>query len=200
MKSAFRVITLSSLAFCTAAVSASDNCIDVTGEINNNAVNVVYPNEAVATFPQFFFYTMGVADVKVTLPDLNKPKKLNCTLLGEPTGAGIIPDAPAYQYEHLLVCNDVDQSEIAFQTYQTAEMPSEDVIEDTCYSDPSTGLSIPFVENAVVNTGRRQKGLFYNVNGSAKIEGCVNIVDQVNGVPIFEINMAVVDTNICYAD
>lgn len=186
MKSAFRVITLSSLAFCMTTVNASDNCANVTGEINNNAVDVIYPNS-------LGFYTTGVANVKVKKPNSAKSEKLTCTLLGEPTGTA---PGSGYQYEHLLVCDDAAQSEISFQTYLTGTDVSPDVLDEYCTSEASS----PFVEEAVVNTGRRLKGLFAGVsNGTVRIEGCVNPVGFDQG-PVLEINMAVVGGEVCYSE
>jgi hypothetical protein len=187
MKSAIQVISLLGLTFCTAAVKAECDPLTsttavVSGEINNNAVSIVSPNDAVISDPTGqTFYTLGVADIKMIKS--NSRIKLNCTLLGEPTGI-----APGYgnQYDHMLVCDDEQQSEISFETRFIPGELSDDEIDDFCDNEQS----VQFVEEAIVNENRRRKGLFANATGAVIVKGCVNFVGA-DPYPVIEINMGV---------
>jgi hypothetical protein len=161
--------------------------VRVRGEIDNNAVNVEYPNVPGQ-------YTLGVADLKLRAN--GDRLTVNCTLLGEPTG----DEQGRYQYHHMLVCNDEQQSQVAFETgfvnlgyepdYESifGQNPvlTDDEVGDFCAID----AVLHFVEQADVNEGRRNKGLFGSATGSLHVVGCVNIAGF-DDSPIIEINMGV---------
>jgi len=186
MRTTFSIVLVLSIVFSITmvqAIQAEDTCtvgtnVSVRGEIDNNAVNLEYPNELGQ-------YTMGIADIKIG--DDKQMVKMNCALLGEPTGE----ENPyvGHQYDHMIVCNDGQQSEIAFKTTIVAQdsyLPNvltSDEIEDFCHNP---GAVLGFEEKAEVNEDRFSKGLFQGASGNLRIVGCVNLVDSV-----VEINMGV---------
>lgn len=185
MKSTLQIIPVLSLAFCISTVKAEcpDDSVSasISGEINNNTVSVVSPNDAVIIDPASQFYTLGVADIKIKTR--GERLNMNCTLLGEPTGT---PPGGGHQYDHMLVCDDALQSEIAFETKFIPGELSSDEIDDFCYD----GQILQFVEEATINEHRRRKGLFAGASGALTVKGCVNFVG-VDPYPIIEINMGV---------
>jgi hypothetical protein len=196
MKTAFSIVSALSIVLVITAAQANDECkrVKIKGEIDNNIVNIQSPNN-------LGDYTMGVADLKAKRG--RKTVKLTCTLLGEPTGDLTLPGLK--QYDHMIVCDDSDQSELSFRTgfvnvgpsnnYDAGFFPipglpilSDDEIDHFCGSE----ATVWFIERADVNEARRSKGLFEGAKGGLDVVGCVNIVGyEDDGVPIQEVNMDV---------
>ena len=164
-------------------VQAAENCVSgesvsVKGDIDNNIVNVRNPNG-------LGLYTMGVA--RLGLKSERKSIKLHCALLGEPTGEQ--NPTVGHQYDHMIVCDDGQQSEIAFKTRFVAQdstltnVLTNEEIEDFCHTPYAV---VAFKELAEVNGERLTKGVFQGASGQLIVAGCVNALGS--GM---EVNMSV---------
>lgn len=171
MKKLISILLVLSLAIGITAVQAAENCdggtvVSLKGQIDNNAVTTQYPNGLGQ-------YTLGVADLVFKYKA--KSVKLNCAVLGEPTGSSTPNDG--HQYDHMLVCDDGQQSEFTFKTWLVAKdtvmtnvLDSEE-IADFCH--PQNAV-FAFKELAEVNGERLTKGLFQGASGTVTVVGCVN--------------------------
>jgi len=149
----------------------------VEGEINNNAVAFVQiSNEPPVVLP----VTLGVAELKIFKKHGRKKhgrKKLTCTLLGNPN----IPtdDQPhTHNYDHLIVCDDQAQSQIALDTSFVGASPLDRKLErKLCRGDVDSyfqeeSIPDPTAKHDLVGGN---KGIFQGVDeGSILVTGCVN--------------------------
>jgi len=179
------LILLASTAHASEPTCSEGTLVSMTGEINNNAIDVV-------SFMPSGQVTLGVARLKLFANGKNE--KLTCTLLGEPTGSDGVGEVT---YDHIIVCDDTAQSELSFETtltgrqfYSEAGFPDllpGKVAEEYCGPlDPGIFAFQAFTEEAETNPNRTTKGVFQDAAGSVDVAGCVNIVGGVA-----EVNMMV---------
>ena len=173
--STISLILAASTAHASEPTCSDGTLVSMTGEINNNAIEVVSftPNGSV---------TLGVARLKLFADGKNE--KLTCTLLGEPTGSEEVGEVT---YNHIIVCDDTAQSELSFETTLTGRqfysepgfpdlLPGK-VAEEYCGSlDSGIFAFQAFTEEAVTNPIRTTKGVFEDAAGSVDVAGCVNVV------------------------
>lgn len=166
--------------------SAGSRVAFVGGEIDNNAVE----------FPGPLPVTLGVADLRLSIkegPQPNAPNrihKLTCALSGIPH-----PDPTSHDFDHRIVCNDTEQSQLSFDTSFTRDAPIDPMLEvKICRGD----VNSYFQELAIPDLGQPRKGLFQDVSGGQVfIEGCVSFGADANNLdPDIQINM-VVDGHLC---
>lgn len=170
------LILVASTAHASEPTCSDGTLVSMTGEINNNAIDVV-------SFIPSSQVTLGVARLKLFANGKNE--KLTCTLLGEPTGLDAVG---AVTYDHIIVCDDTVQSELSFETTLTGRqffyeegfpdlLPGK-VAEEYCRSfvDHGNFSFQAFTEEAETNPDRTTKGVFKDAAGSVDVAGCVNLV------------------------
>lgn len=180
MRAVFSIFLTLSLCLMVTNVPAEDNCsggtlVSIGGEIDNNAVVVKHPGMDGQ-------YTVGVANLR--LSDGQHVVKLNCALFGEPADPSV-----GYQYDHLLVCNDSQQSEIAFKSKIVSQSVTlEEVLNNSQIENFCRGAAFGFVERNRIDSTRQGKGLFQDASGVIRAVGCLN---PANNWANIEVNIGV---------
>ena len=103
----------------------------VEGEINNNAV-------AFPAGPAGLPVTSGVAEIKLytkkrmhhKLSTRKRTHKLTCALSGTPNADTTL----SHSFDHRIVCDDVEQSELSFNTRFTGAEPLDPKLEEQAVS------------------------------------------------------------------
>jgi hypothetical protein len=100
--------------------------------------------------------------------------------------------ALSHNFDHRIVCDDAEQSELSLNTRLTGAEPLDPKLENTlCRGDV---LSY-FQEKSEPDSSEASKGLFRGVyEGELLVEGCVNSGSDI--VPDIQINM-VVEGHVC---
>jgi len=159
--------------------------LQVEGVINNNAVG--FGNGGVnGPLP----LTSGVAQLKVSARRHGGTYKLTCALSGTPNNASLPGD---HVYDHRIVCDDYEQSEMSFNTRFVGDDPLDPKLQRRLCRGQ---LLSYFEEMSSPDTGEPAKGLFYGVTeeGQVSVVGCVNLgSDDLTQfqMPDLQINMQV---------
>ena len=183
MSKYFAVLATISLAFAGSICQAAEpSCSTgslayMEGEINNNAV--AFP-------PNQLPVTSGVANLK--LVNEQKTYNLTCALSGIPNEDINL----GHDFDHRIVCNDSEQSELSFNTmFIGADVLDPKLERKLCRG---TVLSY-FQEESVPDSETATKGLFRGVyEGEIFVEGCVNSGSDLP--PDIQINM-MLDGYVC---
>lgn len=178
----FTVLGTISLAFTGSICQAAEPYCStgspayLEGEINNNAV----------AFPAGLTVTSGVAELKLSTK--TGARNLTCALSGIPN----TDTALSHNFDHRIVCDDVEQSELSFNTRFTGAEPLDPKLKKKlCRGDV---LSY-FQEKSEPDSSEASKGVFRGVyEGELLVDGCVNSGSDI--VPDIHINM-VVDGYVC---
>ena len=179
------VIAVTVLAFTGTICQAADpDCSTgslayLEGEINNNAV----------TFPGLLPVTLGVANLKLVTK--KKKYKLTCALSGIPNESMDLD----HNFDHRIVCNDSEQSELSLNT----TFIGNNVLDLKLERKLCRGtVQSYFQEESFPDASEASKGLFRGVyEGKIFVEGCVNLGSD--PAPDIQINM-VVDGYVCLED
>lgn len=169
------LVCVSAIAQASEPTCSSGRLAYLEGEINNNAVD----------FPGALPVTMGVAALKVSTED--ESHRLTCALLGTPSLE------PTHVYDHRIVCDDSEQSELSFDTSFIGADPLDPRLERKL----CRGISVLsyFQERSLPDYSEPTKGIFRNVSeGEILVNGCVNAGSD--PAPDIHINM-VVDGYLC---
>ena len=154
----------------------------VEGEINNNAIGFDDP-----VFPN----TSGIAYLKVATAK-DGAFKLTCALSGNPTGI-YPPHGP--NFDHRIVCDDYEQSELSFDTSFIGSEPLDPKLETKLCRGVVQSY---FQESAIPDSIEPSKGLFQGVSeGEIFVDGCVNVGSD--PIPDIHINMKL-DGYLCLKD
>ena len=157
--------------FCTTGTLAY-----VDGEINNNAIAFPGP------FPESLPITSGVAVLKIASRGKGRSHKLTCALSGIPNSN---PDLE-HHFDHRLVCDDFEQSEISLnsQLIGAAPLPRK-LKRKLCRGTVQSS----FQERVLPDTTEARKGVFRGVyEAELFVEGCINT--GADEPPDIQINMA----------
>ncbi|MEF8718702.1 MAG: hypothetical protein V5B44_13605 [Candidatus Accumulibacter necessarius] len=136
----------------------------VEGVINNNAVG----------FGDGGFFgplplTSGVAQLKVSARRHGGTYKLTCALSGTPN---IASSAEDHVYDHRIVCDDYEQSEMSFNTRFVGDDPLDPKLQRRLCRGQLLSF---FVEESSPDPGEPTKGLFSGVTeGLISVVGCTN--------------------------
>lgn len=149
----------------------------VDGEINNNAI--AFPDPSPGSSP----ITSGVAVLKIASRGKGSTHKLTCALSGIPNTN---PDL-GHHFDHRLVCDDFEQSEISLNSQVIGDAPLPRKLERKLCRGAVQGY---FQEHSLPDTFEARKGIFRDVyEAELFVQGCVNTGSDTP--PDIQINMAV---------
>ena len=157
----------------------------VDGEINNNAVAFAGPLPV----------TLGVAELRIATKGRGRTRKLTCALSGIPNADVGRDDQLDHQFDHRIVCDDFEQSEISLNSRFIGVAPLKPKLETKlCRGDVQSS----FQEISTPDSGEATKGVFRGVyEAEIFIQGCINAAPDYP--QDMQINMAV-DGYVCLED